>query len=200
MSMPAAGLKPFQPLPANCTSFVGDSQQIRTELTNAIAEMKEYHTSHPSDTAVYQNCWDELTEIKTLMTPTTAKGRMFPMGKLLFLVTRHDGKIQAVAIASKLSDSAAIDQASVAPWNIVRPAVNEPGTPTPFQGAGWQMVSVALAYRGKVGLTAATNESADSFNKMGFRTSSGELLKGGGAGTLEGQKAEEFRQKMASRS
>lgn len=196
-SMPSEGPKPFQALPPNCTSFVADSADIRGELTQAIKEMLEYHQSHPSGEPIYQNCKYELTEIRDLMNPRLAKGRMFPLGKLLYLVTRHDGKIQGLAVVSRLHDCVLIDQASIAPWNIVRPAVSETGTPAPFQGAGWQMVSVALAYRGKVDLTAATEQSAQSFNKMGFRTRNGEPLKGGEAGSLEGARAEEFRQKMA---
>ncbi|MFF0772134.1 hypothetical protein ACFYUK_24830 [Nonomuraea wenchangensis] len=189
------GLKPFKSIPAGCTEFVGDSPAIRKELATAVTEMLQYHKSHPSaDNPVYQNCKDELTEIKEMLT----KSYLVPAGKLLSLVTKHDGRIQGIAVVSKLVDSLRIDQASVAPWNIIRPAVNEAAAPNPFQGVGWQMVDVALTYSGVVDLTAATDQSADSFTKMGFRTPEDAPLKGGSFGVLKGERAVAFKQKVAN--
>ncbi|MEU4508655.1 hypothetical protein AB0G05_04080 [Nonomuraea wenchangensis] len=187
-------LKPFNSIPAGCTEFVGDSQDIRKELAAAVTEMLQYHNSHPSaDNPVYKNCKDELTEIRKMLTTS----RLVPAGTLLSLVTKHDGRIQGIAVVSRLAGSLRIDQASVAPWNIVRPAVNEAAAPNPFQGVGWQIVDVGLTYCGVVDLTAATDQSAESFTKMGFVTAEGGPLKGGDFGVLKGDRAVAFQQKMA---
>jgi hypothetical protein len=189
-------LKPFQNLPLNCTNFEDDkqSQAMRQELAQAVAEMLKYHDVHPSDDPIYKNCRDELAEIKEMM----LKPRLVAAGKMLCLVTRHDGKIQGLAVVSKLQGSLRIDQASAAPWNIVRPALSEADAPNPFRGVGWQMMSVALTYCGVVDLTAASEQSAQSFNKMGFLTREGKPLQGGDFGILEGARAEAFKQKLAS--
>jgi hypothetical protein len=60
------------------------------------------------------------------------------------------------------------------------------------------MVSIALAERGQVNLTPATRQAAESFNKMGFRTPDGQLLKVDAAGPLKGALAEAFKAKMAT--
>ncbi|MEV4548319.1 hypothetical protein [Nonomuraea wenchangensis] len=189
------GLKPFKSIPAGCTEFMGDSPPIRKELTAAVTEMLQYHTTHPSaDNPVYQNCKDELAAIKEMLT----KPYLVPAGTLLSLVTKHDGKVQGIAVVSRLAGSLRIDQASVAPWNIVRPAVNEAAAPNPFLGVGWQIVDVGLTHCGVVDLTAATDQSAESFTKMGFLTPEGAPLKGGSFGVLKGDRAEAFKEKVAN--
>ncbi|MEZ7131817.1 hypothetical protein ACBR40_41335 [Nonomuraea sp. AD125B] len=189
-----SGLKPFRSIPAGCTEFVGDSPAIRKELATAVTEMLQYHKSHPSDdNPVYQNCKAELEAIKDMLTTSY----LVRAGTLLSLVTKHDGKVQGIAVVSKLGSSLKIDQASVAPWNIVRPAVSEAAAPNPFLGVGWQIVDVGLTYCGVVDLTAATDQSAESFNKMGFLTPEGGPLKGGSVGVLKGDRVEAFKQKMA---
>ncbi|GGP06785.1 hypothetical protein LDL08_16115 [Nonomuraea glycinis] len=191
-------LKPFQKLPLNCTNFEDDTQSpaMRKELAQVVTEMLKYHDAHPSpsDDPVYKNSRDELVAIKEMMQQT----RLVGAGKMLCLVTRHDGKIQGLAVVSRLHNSLRIDQASAAPWNIVPPAVSEANSPNPFRGVGWQMVSVALTYCGVVDLTAATEQSAQSFNKMGFLTREGKSLQGGDFGVLEGAQAQAFKQKLAS--
>jgi hypothetical protein len=99
---------------------------------------------------------------------------------------------------TKLHDSVMIDHASLAPWNIVPPPISEANAPNPFKGGGWQMVSVALTHRGQVNLTPATEQAAQSFNKMGFQTRDGQPLTVDAAGSLKGAQADDFKKKMAT--
>jgi hypothetical protein len=191
----SGGLKPFQNLPANCTSREAHSSQLENELRPAIEEMGRYYQSHRSAEPAYQNCKAELDEIRKLALPRTASERLLQGKPPVYLVTRHDGKIQGLAIVTEQGDGVTIDHASLAPWNIVPPPASEAGTPNPFRGGGWQMIYFALIRYGEVRLTPASAQAAQSFNKMGFRTSDGQLLTTT-AGSLRGAEAEAFKKKM----
>lgn len=197
-----SALKPVQDLPAKKTVYVTDNTaNIRATLGQAVDGMLKYYREHPSDdNKIYKNCKLVLDGFKAQLGL-----RLTPQGKLTCLVTEYDGRIQGLAFVSRSISSVKIDTMSVAPWNIVPPSANRADEPNPFRGAAQQIVYEALKLsiqffgHAIVDLEAASPESADSFNKMGFLTKDDEPLISGAQGALKGDQATAFMAKMRAR-